>query len=304
MDCLDNYFVLQKYRIGIGVISLQRLLKKEYSIKFLEILTKYTHQNDQDDEILLPLYKDSFSLLQNETELDFEKIEKTLFSNLDLIDDNDKNLFFSNGLNFLLRKFNRGNNHSGKIALRWYKLGIENNILIKNNHLSKIAFQNIVLLSSQLKEFEWCRKFIDEYQSYLKPMIKDDCVSYNLAIWHFYQKQFDETVKILSKEKWIKDYQLSTKNLLNRTLFEQFLIFPDYYQTLEDSLYAFELFILRNKKFPKKRLQPHLNMIRLLSKLAKKINKGVAKSEIKIWLNRQLDTKKVIIFKSWFRNLI
>jgi len=299
MDSLDVYFLLQKAKFGIGLVSLERVLQRKYNIRYFSVLDESIEEN-----ILLDLYKLSLRLLQNEEESAFYELEKLLFENLDKLNEDDKRLFFSNGLNYALRKMNRGHSQYQTITLKWYKYGLENVIVQTDDYISEIAFQNIVYIGCQVGDFQWVEELIEKYGNYLKVEIQQDCILYCKAILNFHKKDFDTTIEILTRENWVKNYLISSRNLLTRALFESFLLNKDNYEILQNTLQSFEIFILRTKLFPKKRLEAHLNLVRILKKLSKKIIDKKQKSEIKQWLTKELNSNKKIVTKSWLSSLI
>lgn len=303
MDCLDAYFLFQKVSFGMVLLSLERILKKKFDIRYLAIF----------DEKELPILKEnkiyqlhnySFNLLQKGDESTLFKIKALLFENLHSLKQEDQLLFFSNVLNFAIRKMNRGVEVYKNLVFNWYRLGLEHKIILNNQHLSEIAFQNIVHTACQVKAFEWTKNFIQEYNSYLKEDIRADCVAYNLATYYFYQNDFEQTINILTREQWIKNYQLPSKSLMVRSLFMIFLENNNNYDRLKNALLAFEVFMLRTKLFPKIRLESHLNMVRVLKKLARKIVDKTNKKEIKDWLEQEIKRYQRIISKKWLKELI
>jgi len=299
MDSLDAYFLLQKAKFGIGLVSLERVLQRKYDIRYLSVLKESTEEN-----ILLDLYKLSLNLLQNEEETAFFDLEKLLFENIEKLNEDDKRLFFSNGLNYAIRKMNRGDIHYQATTLRWYKYGLKNTLIYTDGYISEIAFKNIVYIGSQVGEFDWVEELIEKYNNHLKEDIRLDCLFFCKALLHFYKKDFNTTIKILTRENWVKNYLISSRNLLTRALFESFLQNEDTYEILLNSLQSFEIFILRTKLFPKKRLEAHLNLVRILKKLSKKIIDKKQKSEISHWLTKELNSNKKIVTKSWLSSLM
>jgi len=299
MSSLDAYFLLQKAKFGIGLVSLERVLKRKYNIRYLSTLSGSTEKN-----ILLDLYKLSLDLLQNEQEAVFLELEKLLFENLDKLNEDDKRLFFSNGLNYAVRKMNRGNSQYQATTFRWYKYGLKNMIIQTEHYIGDVAFQNVVHIGCRVGEFEWVEEMIKKYGSYLKQEIREDCIIYCKATLHFYQKDFNKTIKILTRENWVRNYLFASRNLLIRALFENFLQNEENFEILQNALQSFEIFILRTKLFPKKRLEAHLHLVRILKKLSKRIINRKSKTDIKLWLNKELNSKKRIISKSWLASLM
>ena len=72
---------------------------------------------------------------------------------------------------------------------------------------------------------------------------------------------------------------------------------------MQNAIHAFEIYLIRTKEFPKVSLEPHLNLMRILKALSKKIDAFESKEKIQAWLNKQLQKRKRVISKSWLSNL-
>jgi len=299
MDSLDTHFLLQKAKFSIGLVSLEKILQRKHEIRYLALL-----EETSNEILLLYLYKISLALSQSEEESIFLKLEEILFENFDKLNEEDKRLFFSNGLNYSIRKMNQGNAKFQGIALEWYKRGLQNTLIQTNDYISEIAFQNITYIGCLVGEGQWVENFMEKYGNFLQQELQEDCLSYCKAILYFHQEEFDETIRILTRENWVKNYLISSRNLLIRATFENFLLDRSSFEQIQSTLQSFEIFILRTKLFPKKRLEAHLNLVRLLKKLSKKITARKTKADIQQWLNKELNSNKKIISRSWLSSLI
>ncbi|MFT5166007.1 MAG: hypothetical protein ACI8P3_001238 [Saprospiraceae bacterium] len=303
MDSLDAYFLLQKMKVGIALISKHKILKKDYDIRYLSILEGEEKDSFLEKNSLFQLYQASFDLLRNGEERDFLKIEDLLFDYLEDLKKEDLQLFFFNALNYAVRKMNRGEYRFGKEVLRWYKKGLEEGILIQDGLISVSTFQNIIHTSCKYGDFDFGKKFIETYQHCLAENLRKDTVAYGWGLFYFYKKELNKAISILMDENWEKSHQLSGRNLLVKAYFEKFLLDRNQYFFLENAIHAFEIFLMRNKEFPKAHLEPHLNLVRILKALARKIVAFESKKEVQSWLASQLEKRKKVISKSWLNGL-
>lgn len=295
---LDSYFLLQKARYSISIRSMEKILKTHTDIKFLNLLNE---EEEDFNNISLLLYKLSLKLLLNQEEVTFRRLETILFENLEDINIEDKKLFFSNGLNYAVGRLNRGFAGYQITVFDWYKFGLENTLIQSKNFISEVAFQNIVYAGCKVEKFDWVKQFINEYGIYLKESLRDDCLFYCEALLCFYEKDLDRTISILLRENWVNTYFLPSRNLLIRAQFEYFLSDIKYFEVLQNSLQSFEFFIIRTKKFPKKRLEVHLNLVRVLKKTTHKVlkNNGKVNNECISFLKREISSERRIISKQW-----
>lgn len=303
MDSMDAYFLFQKMKVGIGLVNQQKILKQDYDIRFLAILEEDKGGGFLEDNLLYQLYQTSFDLLQKGDEFDFFKIEELLFNNHLELKLDDQKLFFFNGLNYAVGKLNQGESKFGKELLKWYKFGLSKEILFPKGLISVSTFQNIIHVSCQNKEFDYVKDFIESYQFHLKEELRKESVAYGWGLFYFYQKKLDEAISILIKENWEKSHQLSGRNLLVRAHFENYLRNRDQFYFLQNAIHAFEIYLIRTKEFPKAYLESHLNLMRILKALSKKIDAFASKEIIQLWLDKQVQKRKRVISKSWLSNL-
>ena len=303
LDSLDAYFILQKLKFGVAELNVQRIFKKEHPIRFLSLLDQELDIPFLESNVLFQLYKHSLALLQRESDMDLERVEELLFANLSILDMEDAKALFINGLNYALRKLNQGKAEYGHIVLKWYMKGIKEKIILDNGFLSEAAFQNIVQTSCRLKQFDFAKNFIEEYHTSLRKENQEMSADYARSIYYFNTGDYDKAIFLLLTNDWTKLYLLPGKNLLIRAIFEKYLHDDSAYYLLLNHLKNFEIFALTTKLYPKNRLEPHLNLVRLLKRLAGRIEKRKTTEEIQDWLAQQLEKKKKVISKEWLKKL-
>ena len=301
MDSVDAYFLFQKSKTGITLINQQKQINTSYDIRYLSVLEE---SNILSENVLFNLYQVSFDLLKREQIEDFFKLESLLFPSLSTLAKQEGKLFFINGLNYAVRKINQGKIEFRKDVLRWYKTGLVEKVIFNEEIISVSTFQNIIFTACTEGEFDFCKEFIEMYNEYLPEDLKNSTVAYGWGLFWFYKKDFEKTIAVLITENWEQSHKLSGRNLLVRTYFECFLLDEEYYYLLKNTIRAFDTFLRRTKEFSKSSLEPHLNLMQILTPLSKKIFNSEEQIKIQIWLNQQLEKKKIVISKSWLTNLI
>ena len=305
LDSLDAGYLFHKMKAGIGLISLQKILKRAYNIRYLSILETDQENQFLEENVLYQLYRTALELVQKERASDFTKVETLLFEHFASLTQDDQILFFYTALNYAIRKMNQGEPRFGKDVLRWYQFGLKESVLLQDGFISINTFLNIVHNACRQKDFNWAKQFIEQYHTSLEENIRKDTVTYCWGVFYFYQKDFDQVIFILNNNPWVKSDQVSLlgRNLLVRAFFESFLRNQELYFVLQNAIHAFEVYLLRTKHFPKVHLEPHLNLIRILRRLSKRIFDLKPKEETRKWLEKQVNKKKKIISKSWLLGL-
>lgn len=295
-DALDHYFALAKMRFDVSLKNRERILAKPGTWRFVKAIEEET--DFMSESVLFQLYQQAFLMLNEAEVFSFDDYEKLLFGNIDQLRYDAKVLFFS-GLNYVNRQVNRGISGFSKRALKWYYFGLEKKLLLENGNLTKVSFGNIVIYGCREKEFDRTKQFMETYASYLDANQREEVLAYNMGLWHFYRKEFQKVYLLFLNYSFSYEYSGQTRLTAIRALFELFLEDNAYYEVLISNIKSFENFIIRDKKYNKRKWKPHLNCIKIIRKLADFILGKKAKEEISGWLESELKKDKKIITKAW-----
>lgn len=295
MDCLDQYYLLQKIQLMISQKSREKIMKISPNYGNVALL-----KNEKVSEnALIQLYFQSYQLLTEEANVDFASYEKKLKQVMLKLSKNDSTLLFYNGLNYLIRRSNFGDYTLDTFILSWYKWGLEAGIIVKNNKISAATYSNIIYNACLQKEFTWIAEFEKKYVSYLPIDLQQEEVAYSQSLVLFFQEQFEAVSFHLNNYEFSKRNILRTRNLICRTYFELFLQDWDYHEILDSTLKSYENFIYRNDWIAKDSKAAHLNFIKILKKLIAKVLKNEPANNISNWLAKELQQKQTILAKRW-----
>ncbi len=297
-ECLDSYFGLAKMRLGTEIMVRNRILGRNVEQRFLDSLRKEREKGWLSNNPTYELYQHLHSILEEAEGGDFENLNQLFFEKVHSLQRIDQQVLFFHSLNYIIRKVNQGNAEFSSKALEWYKLGLNQELLIEQGRMSETTFGNIVIFGCREKQFDWTKAFIEDWKQYLDPEILEDAFAFNMASWYFYQNEFEDTVSFLMSHSFSIPYQLKVRLTEIRAFFEQFLKDDSYYEVLIAKIQAFENFIKRNTFFSKNNLEPYLNCIRIIEKLTNKISKRERKHKIIEWLENKTRSRRVIT-KNW-----
>lgn len=299
IDEIDRYALLAKLRIGIALKNDEKLFSKKYDLDFLELKKDAWIKEFQLENPLINLYLSLFELLENNQEKDFYELKKLFLGNAEIIRGNDRLIIYYLSLNFAIGKVNTGDIKFYKETLELYKVGLELRILLNQGKISEFAFGNIVSVACHEKDFDWTAQFIHKYKKYLDEIVQEDATTYSLAILDFHRQYFEEAIFHLLGKTFSKSYQPKVRMLTIRIYFEQFLCNTSYFELLISNIKAYEKFIQRDHFFSEKKLDHHLNTLKLLQKLAKKINSKEDTRKTKKWFLEELNSGKVYVSKKY-----
>jgi hypothetical protein len=90
-----------------------------------------------------------------------------------------------------------------------------------------------VSIALRLKEYEWAKKFIEEYKNELNQDYREPAYYYSFALYEFTVKNFEKSLELVSRVKYTEVYQRAKLRVLACALYyelkmeEQFLSLID-----------------------------------------------------------------------------
>lgn len=302
INSIDSNYVLAKLRVGSELKNREKMLNTHYENKLEATILGEFGETLQGDNPVYQMYKLVYRLFEAPKEMEAFAQLKTLFtSQIQALRQVDQFFILHHLINFAARQINAGKAPFYKEALDLYKTGLKQALLLENNKMREATYSNIILLGCQAKEFSWVDEFISTYSAFLDPEIREDAKAHALGLWYFYQQDFPKSVDQLLHYKFSPAYQPRVRIIIIRSLFEQFLKDHSIFSLLQAQCDAFEKYISRNDFLAKPRLEPHLNTIRLIRKLAHLLFENEEKEVIQRWLDQELISKKRFLSQTWLK---
>ncbi len=199
-DNLDVFYFIQKLNHACMIISHQSVFKKEYDVQTIKHMVLFLDNN----ETFLEKYP-ALNLTYNCYKALADENHQTHFIKLKVLLSKHKNIFrpkhirflYSIAINYCIKRINSGASDFYQELFTLYKDGIENEILLEDNRLTRFTYKNIVALAVGLKEYEWVEKFIYAYKEKLDPKYKDSYFTFNLAKLKQAQRKYEEAMSLL-----------------------------------------------------------------------------------------------------------
>jgi len=239
-----------------------------------------------------------YSLLQkiivHQEKSSFLDLERIFFAEVKTLKRVDQQMVFFSGLNYAIRQMNQGKAAFATKAFEWYKLGLLNELLIENELISEATFGNVVVIACRERQFTWAEKFIEDYQQFLKSMIRADIVAFNIASIQLYQNKFEETLEFLATHHFSNVFQPRIRFMEIRALFELFLKDNEYFELLTSKLDAAINFYKRNTLLSKSSLEPYLNGVKLIRRLTNQVLERKKKKIILGWLEEERKKRSIM----------
>lgn len=271
---LDIYYALNKLRLTIASKSKNQLIQEAVNYMPLQGLEVFKDKAGQPDHLLLGLYIQSLALFEATTDFDFEKYAGYLFQNLPNLEIEDQQFLYTTGLNYVIKQKNKGTTGFQQTLFNWFKYGIETRLLIINEVIIEPVFANIVIIGCQERAFEWVEQFIEHYKQYLPKKELDNAIAYYQSLVSYAQGDWDKTLECFFKDGHKTVFKPRARIIINKALFEKFVVDNSYWEVLMASLASFERYLNRNNYFTPERLSTYKKFIKTTKQLAKRINAG------------------------------
>lgn len=301
-ESIDNYFVLAKLRIGSELKNREKMLNIRYKNQLEDLILGEVGKAMTNNSSVYRMYKLVYDLFEEPARIGaFDDLKQLFNQHISTLRKPDQFFILHHLINFAARQINSGKAPFYKEALDLYKTGLSLGLLLENGRIREATYSNIILLGCQAGEFSWVDGFIEQYYNYLKEDIGEDARAHALGLRYFYEEKFDQAVDQLLNYRFSPAYQPRVRIMIVRALFEQFLQDESIYNLLQAQCDAFEKYILRNDFLAKSRLEPHLNTMRLVRKLAQLLFDREPRATIRLWLTQELESDKKFISQNWLK---
>lgn len=109
----------------------------------------------------------------------------------------DKKDLFLYLQNFLIPKINSGNKQYIKQLFHLYKAAVEHELLINNNQLNVVSYNNITRIAIANNEMDWAEMFIKSQKKFLSENDREGAYLFNYANLLFSKKEYNDIQKLL-----------------------------------------------------------------------------------------------------------
>lgn len=262
---LDEFFLIHRLHLMNSNLSIQRHLKIEEGLPFLEEVSQMVSSNYFTNSPLMQSYFYALQLfLHPEEEHWLDKIQEQIEQQSGIIPKQELNEFYTILINHYIRKSSSGKNYYSKV-LALYKLMAAYDFLCPEQYITEGKFKNIVTLGCLFQEFDWTKTFIETYREKLPANNRDSVFHFNMGGFYFHQQQFEKAQNhLIQVEHFDVYYTVNVRSLLLRIYYE-----TEQYFALTQAMSPFKDVIRKQKRFTTVYKQSYLRFISVLSKLTK-----------------------------------
>jgi hypothetical protein len=215
--------ILNEYRL---VYSQKRIVNFDYEFEFLDKLLEYLKDNYQKYRSpLLEMVLNQVLMLKEGKVEYYAKAKEILVMEMERLAWIDRFNAMSSLSAFALEQYYKGNTDYMKERFELHKIVLENKLYGfngKSGYFDEQLFINIVVVGTQMKELEWCEKFIEEYEPLLNPENKNNPSFLSRSRLSFAKGRYEDAMLNLSKITSLTkaSYKTSVKNLTLMIYFE------------------------------------------------------------------------------------
>ena len=300
MYYLDAYFLLNKLRYSCELINRKRTIAEEVDIPLLREAQFLSQHSFIRNFPLTRVYSDLLNLLIHDFDLEKFRALKRYF--IQLMPQIERNL--REEILMILNNVISRNLHAEPTlcedSLFLYQAGLDAKIWSKAHRMTKMTFSNIAVLACHLKQYEWAKNFIRQYQKILEEELKESAVNYANAYLQFHQEQFEAAFDILKDLEFPVHYHtLRLRSLKVRIIYELTTSDKTYLESLLDDIEAFYRYLRHPHSFiVEDRRKPYFKFLHAIKLMAsrKKLERCTMKQLEEI--QHSID-RKGVAHKEW-----
>jgi hypothetical protein len=259
--------ILNEYRL---VYSQKRIVNFDYEFEFLDILLEYLKDNYQKYKSpLLEIILNQVLMLKEGKIEYYRKAKEILAAEMDRLAWIERFNAMSALSAFALEQYYKGNTEYMKERFELHKIVLENKLYgssEKGGRFDEQLFINMVVVGTQMKELEWCEKFIKQYEQFLISENKNIPVFLSRSRLSFATGRYEDALMYLSRIKSLSkaSYKTSVKNLTLMIYYEM----GREVQAM-DVADSYRKFLSRDNILPKAQRERNANFLKFYNYLLK-----------------------------------
>lgn len=294
---LDVFYFSEKLKLYSSALSRTLVASHDYDIAFIDEIVSHIKEHDYESIPTIAIYyRIVLTYIENDNEENYFELKKLLEKHSSIFPIDEAYIIYQIVMNYCIGKANKKGQNFLNEFFELYRILLKNEIFV-NGEISPWDFKNVILASLRLGEYEWTENFIKKYSSKLAESFRDNAVTFNSAQLYFYQKKYDDVIRLLNQVEY-EDlaYNLNSKLMLIAVYYETDEIEPLY------SLFeSFRVYLNRSKKIPQSRKKFYLNFIKLTKKLTRIMpGDNVAISKI----HNEISNTRDIVNLKWLKEKI
>jgi len=289
-DTYDEAFIVEKLKQACLILAHKRVFNTKYDIGLLTEVIDFIEQKKLWTNHRIGIHFYIYKII-SENRIEDYYVLKNYLEEVEKFPEIEIREAYINAINFCAAQINGGNKDFLKEAFFLYKNGIEKNIFIANNLLSRWTFTNTVGVALKLKEFKWAENFIANYNQYLEEKYRESFLYFNYAMFYYEKGNYTKVLEVIQKYEFTDMLvNLNAKIILVKVYYEL-----DEIKVLESFLESMRAYIQRKKVIGYQKIV-YKNMLKYTKKLLKVNPYSKAQKEK---LKLEIEAAKPLTEKAW-----
>ena len=263
---LDLFYIIEKLRYMITVLSWQSVRNQKVEINFIDDIIKIIENSALLRNRVVQIYYLTYkTYVESDNEEHFFKLKALINEYLEIFPIHEAKEIFESAFTYCVGKANKGKSEYQIEVLELYKVALESDVLLVDGFISPTTFRNITMSALRLNQFSWIEEFNTKYAKKLNPKYAHSILSYNRAMLSFYRKDFNSVIEHLINFEYEEiHFALGAKALLLATYYEL-----DEEEALFSFLDSFNIYVVRNNQIVPGRKLNYKNLIGFTRKLSR-----------------------------------
>lgn len=292
---LKKYYLLDTLRNYNYIITNKNILKAGQILRDCEeFLDLYAEEEFEEISLNLEMMFLKMNLGKI-TEKEFLQFRELVFTDLYEVQA-DKSIMLAYSI--YLMNYCRIKNKTDKKYLRYAFEIIENlsdndNFVSRSGYMNIVLVRNILLIATELKEFDWCEKFLETCIGSIHPDYRDNMITFYHAHKNFYEGNFEQSLEFLSK--------LTFDDIYNKNYIKKLLVINyyelKYFDLLNEQIESYKKFLSNNVSLPESYKEGSVKFVDYMCELCRRTDGG--KSDLQ-FLKKKVMSEKELQNKEWF----
>ncbi len=205
MEMLDEFFMIAKLNYATELYTRSNVVQFDMpNIWAMDAIQEHVGSKKQ---ILLQAYSMLLNLLRTPSDELFFKFKALVLQNLKQIETRTASVLLNHLLNYTALQLRHNRWAFITEANELYNYAVPLKLFINDNHYFKAShFLNIVNTRSKCREFDLAKQFIEDWSSYLNPVIKTSILGLSWAVIHLEEKEFNKAAEQLALVQQSENY--------------------------------------------------------------------------------------------------
>lgn len=288
MHFFDEFISNMKLKMVTESINIESVYKVSQKRGIIEPFVEHDFWTSYPITPIHQFYQYLYAFKKRNSDESYFKFRDFFFKQVDDFQFAEKTMGVSHITNFAAHKIRTGETIYLKISFENYQFAINHHLLVHQNSIDKVIYENVVTIACRMAESQWAKKFIDDFKQYLPIRFRQESYSMAKALIALDEKRFAEAEEII-KQTYFKDLmqQLRAKSFLIKCAFE--LESPNCLEQCDN----YDRFIRRHrKKMSDSIYYSALNFTKML----RVIDFSLLDKEVKL---EQINNLKYLFMRGW-----